>query len=98
MSAQSVLKDKPMDTGKSEYYREEPAKTPEGGEKKMGTGKEDYDQISKDGDSLQLSKPKISDMALSGYSEARLKQLFQNKRISRQQYDKAIKSKKTQNV
>ncbi len=52
-----------------------------------------YDQISKDGDTLELSKPKISDAMLSGYSEARLKQLFNNKEISRQQYDKAINSK-----
>ena len=52
-----------------------------------------YDQISKDGDTLELSKPKISDAMLSGYSEARLKQLFNNKEISRQQYDKAISSK-----
>ena len=53
-----------------------------------------YDQISKDGDTLELSKPKISDAMLSGYSEARLKQLFNNKEISRQQYDKAISNKK----
>lgn len=52
-----------------------------------------YDQISKDGDTLELSKPKISDAMLSGYSEAKLKQLFNNKEISRQQYDKAISSK-----
>lgn len=52
-----------------------------------------YDQISKDGDTLELSKPKISDAMLSGYSEARLKQLFNSKEISRQQYDKAISSK-----
>ena len=52
-----------------------------------------YDRISKDGDTLELSKPKISDAMLSGYSEARLKQLFNNKEISRQQYDKAISSK-----
>ncbi len=49
-------------------------------------------QISKDGDSVELSK-KISDATLSGYSEAQLKNLLQNKKISRQQYDKAIKSK-----
>ena len=52
-----------------------------------------YDQISKDGDTLELSKPKISDAMLSGYSEARLKQLFNNKEISRQQYDRAIRRK-----
>ena len=65
-----------------------------GNEKQHADGKlREFDQISKDGDTLELSKQKISDAMLSGYSEARLKQLFQNKEISRQQYDKAMKNK-----
>lgn len=51
------------------------------------------DRISKDGDTLELSKTKISDAALKGYSEARLRSMLQNKEISRQQYDKVIKQK-----
>ncbi|MCR5510995.1 MAG: hypothetical protein K6F54_08620 [Lachnospiraceae bacterium] len=52
-----------------------------------------YDQISKDGDTLELSSPKISDALLRGYSDVKLKQLYNNKEISKQQYDKAVKSK-----
>ena len=52
-----------------------------------------YDQISKDGDTLELSKPKISDAMISGYYEARIKHLFNKKEISRQQYDRAIRRK-----
>lgn len=36
----------------------------------------------------------ISDSILAGYSEAKLKQLFANKEISKQQYDRIIKKKK----
>ena len=52
-----------------------------------------YSQVSKDGDTLEVSKPVISDSLLKGYSEARLKTMLQNKEISRQQYDKAVKQK-----
>ncbi len=51
------------------------------------------DQISRDGDTLELSRAKVSDALFKGYSDARLKSMFQNKEISRQQYDKAIRQK-----
>lgn len=50
-------------------------------------------RISKDGDTLELSKTKIPDAQLKSCSEARLKQLFKNGEISRQQYDKAMKDR-----
>ena len=53
-----------------------------------------FEQISKDGDTLELGGEKsISDAMLKGYSEAKLKQLYTSKEISKQQYDKAINSK-----
>ncbi len=50
--------------------------------------RENYTVVSKDGDTLELS-----DMALAKYSKSKLKQLLQNGKISRQQYEKAIKRK-----
>ncbi len=50
------------------------------------------DLISKDGDTLEISKPTIPDAVLKGYSEARLKAMFRNNEISRQQYDRAVKT------
>lgn len=86
---------KPMNVQGSENSTktELSASVKEHGFQKSAGNVKKYDQISKDGDTLELSKPKISDAMLSGYSEARLKQLFNNKEISRQQYDKAISSK-----
>ena len=51
------------------------------------------DQMSKDGDTLELSRAKIPDAVLKGYSEGRLKSMLQNKEISRQQYDKIVEQK-----
>ncbi len=51
------------------------------------------DQISKDGDTLELSKKTVPDSVLKGFTDARLKSMLQNKEISRQQYDKAVKQK-----
>lgn len=72
-----------------------------------------YDAISKNGDTLELSEKgkkmgaclnmevefpdsgkKISDSVLTGYSEAKLKQLYVNKEITKQQYERIIKKKK----
>ncbi len=53
-----------------------------------------FEQMSKDGDTLELGRKKsISDAVLKGYSETKLKQLYTSKEISKQQYDKAINSK-----
>lgn len=86
---------KPMNVQGSEngVKTEYPIQEKEHSSQKSAGSIKKYDQISKDGDTLELSKPKISDAMLSGYSEARLKQLFNNKEISRQQYDKAMSSK-----
>ena len=86
---------KPMNVQGSEnsVKTELSASAKERGSQKSAGNIKKYDQISKDGDTLELSKPKISDAMLSGYSEAKLKQLFNNKEISRQQYDKAISNK-----
>ena len=82
--------------------------------------KRNYDAISKNGDTLELSEEgkkrgehsdmdksslsakkviqesgkKISDSILAGYSEAKLKQLYANKEITKQQYDRMMKKKK----
>lgn len=82
--------------------------------------KKNYDAISKNGDTLELSEDgkklgkhtdmenpsisgkkvfsdsgkKISDSILAGCSEAKLKQLYANKEITKQQYDRFIKKKK----
>ena len=77
-------------------FKENDSNIPEQGRQKIAGTARKYDQISKDGDTLEISKPKISDVMLSGYSESRLRQLFSNKEISRQQYDKAVKSKETE--
>lgn len=52
------------------------------------------DQISKDGDTLELSKKTIPDAMLKGLSDSRLKTMLQNKEISRQQYDKVMNERK----
>lgn len=48
---------------------------------------------SKNGDTLELSEAgkKISDSVLMGYSEAKLKQLYNNRKISKQQYERIMK-------
>lgn len=77
--------------------------------------KKHYDAVSKNGDTLELSRAgklmeqnsdkniaaaknsaggKISDTMLSGYSDAKLKQLYSQKAITKQQYDKAVKKRK----
>lgn len=82
--------------------------------------KRNYDAISKNGDTLELSKEgkklgkhpdrensslsgkriisdsdkMISDSILAGCSAAKLKQLYANKEITKQQYDRFIKKKK----
>lgn len=62
-----------------------------------------YDAVSKNGDTLELSEAgktmekeggKILDSTLLGYSEAKLKQLYIQKAITKQQYDKAMEKKK----
>lgn len=81
--------------------------------------KKDYDAVSKNGDTLELSEEgkrrgehtdmehpslsgkkvisdsgkKISDHILTGYSEAKLKQLYANREITKQQYDRIMKRK-----
>ena len=52
------------------------------------------DQISKDGDTLELSKKTIPDAMLKGVSDSRLKTMLHNKEISRQQYDKVMSERK----
>lgn len=80
----------------------------------------DYDAVSKNGDTLELSEngkkmagqqdteevshfgkkvisdtgKKISENILAGFSEAKLKQLYANKEITRQQYERIMKRKK----
>ncbi|MDE6015802.1 MAG: hypothetical protein K2H41_08925 [Acetatifactor sp.] len=79
-----------------------------------------YDAISKNGDTVELSEEgrqlgvhmdkgnsslsgkkifsdagkKITDNILTGYSEAKLRQLYANKEITKQQYDRIIKKRK----
>lgn len=57
--------------------------------------KKNYKAISKDGDTLELSKRntslRYSDAALSKLSAVKLKQLLADEQISKQQYDKALK-------
>lgn len=81
--------------------------------------KRNYDAISKNGDTLELSEEgksmgehpemdnpalsgkrvisdsgkKLSDSILAGCSEAKLKQLYANKEITKQQYDRIMKKK-----
>lgn len=82
--------------------------------------KKNYDAVSKNGDTLELSEEgkkmgehpdkvnpstsvkmiisdsgkKISDSILAGCSDAKLKQLYANKEITKQQYDRIMKKKK----
>lgn len=76
--------------------------------------KRNYDTISKNGDTLELSEEgknmgehpdknkkiisdsgkTLSDSVLTSYSEAKLKQLYADKEITKQQYDRIIKKKK----
>lgn len=95
-------------------------KTEEKGENKEVELKKKYDAISKNGDTLELSKEgkklgghpdvdtpshltkkvisdsgkNLSDSILTGYSDTKLKQLFANKEITKQQYDRIMKKKK----
>lgn len=95
-------------------------KTEEGYGRKEIELKRNFDAISKNGDTLELSEDgkklgkhpdeenpslsgkkiisdsgkKISDSILAGCSEAKLKQLYANKEITKQQYDRFIKKKK----
>lgn len=66
-----------------------------------------YDAVSKNGDTLELSDVgkamekdggKILDSTLSGYSESKLKQLYIQKTITKQQYDKAMEKRKDENA
>lgn len=68
-----------------------------------------YDMVSQNGDTLELSDAgkklcvsqeadevssagkKVSDAVLSGCSEAKLKQMYAQKKISKQQYEKAMR-------
>lgn len=70
-------------------------KTEEGYGNKEVALKRNYDAISKNGDTLELSEKgkKMSDNILIGCSEAKLKQLYANKEITKQQYDRIIKKK-----
>lgn len=95
-------------------------KTEEKSENKEVELKKNYDAISKNGDTLELSKEgkklgghpdvdnssnftkkvisdsrkNLSDRVLTGYSDAKLKQLFANKEITKQQYDRIMSKKK----
>lgn len=62
-----------------------------------------YEAISKNGDTLELSDhgkklassgSKIADNILAGYSDAKIKQLYTSQKISRQQYERIVKLKK----
>lgn len=96
-------------------------KTEEGYGNKELDLKKNYDAISKNGDTLELSEEgkkmgehsdkgdssipakkifsdsgkKIPDSMLASCSEAKLKQLYANKEITKQQYDRMIKKKKS---
>lgn len=52
-----------------------------------------FDRISKDGDTLEIGKTVISPAMLKSYSESKLRQLYSEKEISKQQYDKAVEKK-----
>ena len=63
-----------------------------------------YDHITKDGDTLKIStesklkansnaKILISDASLANFSKSKIRQLYSKKEITKQQYDKALKSK-----
>ncbi len=62
--------------------------------KKMGEHSDTEDPTLSTKKIISDSGKNISDSVLSGYSEAKLKQLFANKEISKQQYDRIIKKKK----
>ena len=57
----------------------------------------EYAAISRDGDTLEISKGRgigeLPDAILAKYSKQKLKQLLINRQITRQQYDKAMKNK-----
>ena len=59
----------------------------------VNTEMKKFDRISKDGDTLEIGKTVISDALLKSYSESKLRQLYSEKEISKQQYDKAVESK-----
>ena len=109
--------------------RREPADEMQTGDRKKRTDegygtkevelKKNYDAVSRNGDTLELSEEgkrrgehtdmehpslaakkvisdsgkKISDHILTGYSEAKLKQLYANREITKQQYDRIMKKK-----
>lgn len=51
-----------------------------------GKIKQEYSEISKDGDTLELT----TDAALKKYSKTKLKQLLMEKKITKQQYDRVM--------
>lgn len=72
---------------------ETPEKSSSSREKTAG-----YEHVTKDGDTLELStagksKIPISDAQLASFSESRIKQLYNRKEITKQQYDKALKNR-----
>lgn len=95
-------------------------KTEEGYAKKEIEPERNYEAVSKNGDTLELSEDgkkmaghsaaedlsqsekkvisdtgkKVSENVLAGYSEAKLRQLYRNGEISRQQYERVMKRKK----
>lgn len=109
--------------------RREPVDEIQTGDRKRGTEegygtkevelKKNYDAVSRNGDTLELSEEgkrrrehtdmdqpsvsgekvisgsgkKISDNILTGYSETKLKQLYANREITKQQYDRIMKRK-----
>lgn len=71
-------------------------------DKSASTTTQKYDFITKDGDTLSVSadakkaasaKVVLSAATLANYSEGKIKQLYSQKEITKQQYDKALKSK-----
>lgn len=74
-------------------------KTEKGNETGEKRDERKYEAVSRDGDTLELSGKKviaetggqISDAVLSGYSKSKLRQLYAEEQISRQQYERAMK-------
>lgn len=64
----------------------------EKGKKMGGQAVEDTSPSGKKG--FSGSGKKVSDSILTGYSDAKLKQLYANKEITRQQYERIMKMKK----
>lgn len=99
----TTLKDWSMESAKKDVSHEY--------EKKDIASTGHYDKVSKDGDTLEISKnggimlkrespsgeKQVSVAELISASEAKLKQLYSQKQITKQQYDKYMKQKSAGN-